>query len=44
MELLASIRDPSKDSTLEDFVSLKLHLCLVQALEAFWPPIIPTDP
>ena len=29
IELLTSIRNSSKDSTLEELESLKLHLCLV---------------
>jgi hypothetical protein len=44
IELLAPIRDPSKDPTLEDLESLKPHPCLVQALEALRPPTVPIDP
>jgi hypothetical protein len=40
MELLSSIRAPSKDPTLEDLESLKPHPYLVQALEALQPPLV----
>jgi hypothetical protein len=44
IELLTPIRDPSKDPTSEDLESLKPHPCLVQALEALRPPVVPIDP
>jgi hypothetical protein len=44
MELLIPICDLSKDPTLEDLELLKPHPCLVQALEALWPTIVPIDP
>jgi hypothetical protein len=42
--LLTPIRDPSKHPTLEELESLKPHPCLVQALEALQPTIVPIDP
>jgi hypothetical protein len=42
--LLTLIRDLSKHPTLEELELLKPYPCLVQALEALWPTIVPIDP